>query len=203
MTTRTTQSDTVEKLRELIDDIDIAMLTTSEDDGSLRSRPMYTQQAEFDGDLWFFTDKESAKVYEIAQDKRVNVAYAATDEHKYVSVSGTAQVTRDQQKINELWNPAAKAWFPDGKSDANLTLIKVTPTQAEYWDSPSSTLVQIAGFAKAIATGERLQDAGDNEQLNFSRGSAEGTSARDFAEANAPTPEDPPSMAELNTGASK
>ena len=82
----------IKKLGELIEDIKIAMLTTVEEDGSLRSRPMGTQQVEFDGDLWFFTGQSTAKVDEIQQDQHVNISYANPDDNRYVSVSGRARL---------------------------------------------------------------------------------------------------------------
>src|SRR3712207_7628755 len=99
----------IKKLGELIKDINIAMMTTVEADGSLRSRPMATQQVEFDGDLWFFTGASAAKVDEVRQDQRVNISYAKPDNQRYVSISGTAQLVRDKQKMKELWSPLFKA----------------------------------------------------------------------------------------------
>lgn len=157
----------IDRLGELIHDIDFAMLTTMDADGSLHSRPMSTQKAKFDGDLWFFTDINSAKVYEVDRQQHVNVSYADPSKQKYVSVSGVAQIVRDQAKAKELWNPIYKAWFPDGLEDPNLALMRVEVHKAEYWDSPSSKVVQLVGFVKAIATGERLKNAGEHEKVNL------------------------------------
>ncbi len=159
------RQESIKKVRELIKDINIAMLTTV-DFGLLRSRPMATQQAEFDGDLWFMTSSETHKTEEIQKDPRVSVAYAAPNTNTYVSISGTAQIVNDRQKIEELWNPIYKAWFPKGLDDPTICLLKVSVEQAEYWDSPSSTLVQIAGFVKAMVTGERA-DGGDHGKVNL------------------------------------
>lgn len=168
MTQQADRADAIKTLGELIKDIKFAMLTTVEDDGSLRSRPMGTQQVEFDGDLWFFAGASSAKVGEIQHDRQVNVSYADTDHQRYVSVSGTAQLVRDRAKIEELWNPIFKAWFPDGLDDPDLALLKVAVERAEYWDSPSSKVVQLYGFVKTVATGKRPSDEiGDNEKLSF------------------------------------
>ena len=168
MTQEADRADAIKTLGALIKDIKFAMLTTVEDDGSLRSRPMATQQAEFDGDLWFFTGASSAKVGEVQRDRQVNVSYADTDGQRYVSVSGTAQLVRDRAKIKELWNPIFKAWFPDGLDDPDLALLKVAVERAEFWDSPSSKVVQLYGFVKAVATGKRPSDEiGDNEKLSF------------------------------------
>ncbi|MEZ4674016.1 MAG: pyridoxamine 5'-phosphate oxidase family protein [Caldilineaceae bacterium] len=161
------RADEIEKLNELISDIEIAMLTTQEADGTLRSRPMGTQQVEFDGDLWFFTRIDAAKVHEVQQDRHVNVSYADEDNQRYVSVSGTAQVMRDQAKIDELWNPIAKVWFPDGKDDPSLALMKVHVTQAEYWDAAANRMVQLAHFAKALVTGNGAEDMGENRKIRM------------------------------------
>jgi len=158
--------EALEKLQSLIEDIDFAMLTTVDTDGVLRSRPMSTQKAEFDGDLWFFTSDKTHKVEEIERDSRVNASYAEPDDNVYVSVSGNASITKDRAKMEELWNPILKAWFPDGLDTPGICLLKVSVEQAEYWDSPSSTLVQIAGFVKALVTGRRA-DGGENEKINL------------------------------------
>lgn len=156
----------VEKLRDLIKDVRIAMLTTVDRDGTLRSRPMATQTTEFDGDLWFFTEHDSAKVGEIGREHQVNVSYADPKEQLYVSVSGTAREVRDRAKAEELWHPFLKTWFPQGLDDPNLALLQVNVHKAEYWDSPSSTMVYLYGFAKAVLTGKR-PDPGENEKLSL------------------------------------
>lgn len=157
----------IETLREVIKGIKVAMLVTETTDGSLRSRPMVTQGTEFDGELWFFTDVGSAKVFEIESDRHVNICYADPGHDKYVSVSGLASLLNDRKKIRELWNPLAKAWFPGGADDPELTLIRVRPTAAEYWDNSSGRLVGIAGFLKAAATGEQVKEPGKHEKISM------------------------------------
>ena len=78
------QEEELEKLKSIIKDVEVAMLTTI-DDGVLRSRPMQTQQAEFDGDLWFFTSSNTHKAEEIEKDNRVNVSYAAPEDSQFVA----------------------------------------------------------------------------------------------------------------------
>lgn len=147
-------NESIEKLRDLVSDVKIAMMTTKAMDGSLQSRPMYTQDSEIDGDLWFVTGRDSGKVDQIEANAQVNIAYSEPASDTYVSVSGRATVGRDEAKLDELWNPMMRAWFPDGKDDPNITLVKVDVESAEYWDVSSSKLVQLYGFAKAALTGE-------------------------------------------------
>ncbi|MFN2454970.1 MAG: pyridoxamine 5'-phosphate oxidase family protein [Pyrinomonadaceae bacterium] len=160
------RTDSIRKLGEMIKDIKFAMLTTAEPDGTLRSRPMATQQTEFDGELWFFTAASTPKVDEIEQDHHVNLSYAAPDKNHYVSVSGKARLVRDRRKIEELWTPAYKAWFPKGLEDPDVALLNVRAEQAEYWDSSSSAVVHLVGFVKAVATGEPYE-AGENKKVDL------------------------------------
>lgn len=160
------QKTDLKKLIDKIKDIDTAMMTTADDDGSLRSRPMRNMQIKEDGVIWFFTGYESAKTHELQNDAHVNLSYANPDDQLYVSVSGRATISRDKAKIDELWNPAMKAWFPEGKDDPNIGLIKVTVDKAEYWDSPSSAMVHLYGMVKAAITGERA-DPGENKKINL------------------------------------
>ena len=118
MTSASTRSDDLEKLREMIKDIDFCMLTTIDENGDLHSRPMSSNGAiEGDGDIWFFTGLASHKVNEVSSAPHVNLSFADPDNQRYVSVTGTAQLVRDRQKIEELWRPEFKMWFPEGKDD--------------------------------------------------------------------------------------
>jgi general stress protein 26 len=126
----------VKLLGEKIKGIHVAMLTTVEPDGTLRSRPMVTQDTEFDGDLWFFTQASAPKVEEVQQHQQVNVSYEKPSEDLFISVSGTAQLVRDRNEIRKQWRPHYKTWFPKGEDDPDLALLKVAVTRAEYWHIP-------------------------------------------------------------------
>lgn len=156
------KTDKLKKLNELIKDIRIAMLTTTMPDGSLRSRPMATQQSESDGELWFFTWASAAKAEEVQANPRVNLSYACAKQNDYVSVSGTASLVRDRKKMEELWNPMYKAWFPRGLEEPDIGLLKVTIQRAEYWDAPSGMMADIAGlfFGPAVAENEKIDLTG-------------------------------------------
>lgn len=167
MTDSTDRNEQINKLRELIKDIDIGMLTTVDIDGTLHSRPMSTNsEVEFDGDLWFFTYASSHKVFEVEQHHHVNVSFSDPHKQKYVSVSGTAQLVRDRNKIQQLWKPQLKAWFPQGVDEPDIGLIKVSVEKAEYWDAPSSFVAHTIALVKAIATGEK-PNVGENEKVNL------------------------------------
>ena len=159
----------VRKIAELIKDIRIATLTTVDERGHLRSRPMATQESDFEGTLWFLTYDDSPKTDEIGREQQVNVSYSNPNDQRYVSISGRARITHDQKLINELWKPVLKAWFTKGKDDPNIAVITVEAEEAEYWDSPSSAFVKVAGLAKSLATGKPYIP-GENKRVDFETG---------------------------------
>jgi general stress protein 26 len=151
--------EAIEKLHRLIDGIGVAMLTTVDEDGSLRSRPMAAQrQVTGDGVLWFFTRASTHKVEDVERDQHVNLAFASPEENRYVSLSGLGRVVRDQQKMKDLWFPVLKAWFPDGLETPDIALLRVEINHAEYWDAPSSQMIRLAAF---------LRERGEHETIEF------------------------------------
>jgi len=172
MSTETQQApdreEAIAKLRDLIKGIDIAMLTTIDTtDGTLRSRPMSTNgDVEFDGDIWFFTYASAHKVDEIEANPQVNAAFARPDKQDYVSLSGKAELVKDRTKIEELWKPQLKAWFPKGTDDPDIALLKVSVEKAEYWDAPASVVAHAIGLVKATLTGKQPQ-LGEDVKLDL------------------------------------
>lgn len=155
--------DRTEKVHDLIKKTRLAMLTSSDADGRLVSKPMATQDVEFDGDVYFIAERDSEKVRNITARPQVNVAYAGSS--SWVSLSGTATVVDDRAKLEELWNTFTDAWMEGGPENPNNVLIKVDASSAEYWDSPGSKVTQVLNLVKAKVTGERFE--GDNEQVDL------------------------------------
>ncbi len=158
------QSSDVTKVAELAKDIRIGMLTTVDADGHFISRPMAQQDVEFDGDLWFFAERDSRKVRHIAASPEVNVTLTSND--TWISLCGTASVVEDRAKAKELWNTWVEAWMPQGPEDPSVVLIKVTADSAEYWDTPGGRIASVISFVKAKVTGEPY-DGGENERVSL------------------------------------
>lgn len=136
-----------QQLRTLIKDIDNAMLTTVDDDGSLHSRPMSIfSDIDADGKLWFFTFADSHKVLEIQRCQQVNVSFSSPDQQRYISISGTAELVKDRNKLQEKWKPELQTWFPQGIDEPNIALLKVNINKADYWESLSSFRPQKISF---------------------------------------------------------
>ncbi len=154
------------QLESILKDVRTAMLSTIDEDGQCIARPMSLQQAEFDGDLWFFTSKGSRKVDHIKQHSLVGVTFSNDKQSSWISITGNAEIVSDNEKITELWNPLLKAWFPEGAGSPDLVLLKVNASGAEYWDSPSSRVVTLFRVVKSAVTGESTH-LGDNERIKL------------------------------------
>lgn len=155
--------DQRDKLWSMMKSARIAMLTT-DDGGQLRARPMAASQSEFDGTLWFFTHEQSSKVDEVQSEHQVGVTYADPGAQNYVSLSGTATLVRDRATLDAHWSDILTTWFPDGKDDPGLALLRVDVAAAEYWDAPNSKLLHAYGYVKAKLTGTPPQGA-QNEKI--------------------------------------
>lgn len=124
----------ITKVAALMRDLDFCMMTTSTDDGHLRARPMSNNgEVEFDGDVWFFTDATSRKVREIEANPLVHLSYADLENFTFISMSGAAEIVRDDEKKMELWIEELRRWFEDGPTSDDVVLIKVTPVKVACW----------------------------------------------------------------------
>jgi general stress protein 26 len=138
------KSNDLARLAALVRQIRTGMLTTLEVDGSLRSRPLETVQLDSEGRLWFFSEASSPKAARVeAGDHRVNVSYADPRDEDFASISGTARVVRDPEKMRALWSRELQRWFPRGLDDPDLALLEVRIDKAEYWHAPRDENVKI------------------------------------------------------------
>ncbi len=149
----------IKKIKELVEDIDICMFCTQVETLPFESRPMSTADIDQDGNLWFFSQKDSNKDYEVKQDDKVQLIYAKSSESKFLTVTGTAHAVNDSRKVDELWSPILKAWFPGGKDDPNLSLLKVVPEEAYYWDTQHGKMISFFKIAAAAVTGNQKDDS--------------------------------------------
>ena len=162
-----TRTEDLQKLRDMVKDIDFCMLTTIDENGDLHSRPMSANgEIDENGNLWFFTGVSSHKVSEVGNAPKVNVSFADPKNQQYASITGVAQLVRDPTKIDELWKPEFRMWFPEGKDDPEVALLRISLEKAEYWDSPSSTVAYALSFVSSLVTGKQ-PDFGENKKLEL------------------------------------
>lgn len=132
----------------IIEDIGVCMLTTINQLGGLHSRPMYVQEIDPEGSLWFFTSSESNLMQEISKIPVVNVTFSAFGKDKFLSATALAYEAYNQQKMKELWTPALEVWFKEGIDTPDITLVRIDLQEVEYWDAPTASFVKVAGIVK-------------------------------------------------------
>ena len=148
------ETESISKVTDIINDSRIGMLTTINADGALVSRPLAVQEVKDDGDMWFFTSADSSQVAHVRANPAVNVSFGKRTE--WVSVAGTAEVVTDRQKIHDMWNQAVEAWFPDGPDTPEVVLLHVDSDSAEYWTSPGGTAATVLQWIKSKVTHSRM-----------------------------------------------
>lgn len=163
MTTNTSkQADQPQHLVQVLRDFDSAILITRTERGELRGRPMALAQVASDADIYFATSLSNETVREIEADPRV--AVTVQGKLKFASVSGKAHLMRDRALIDKLWREGWKLWFPEGKDDPNLCLIKFDADEGEYWDTSGTRGIKFAlRAAGAYVRGEKLDDTSQDD----------------------------------------
>jgi len=146
---------------ELIEELEVAMMTTRRADGHLESRAMATQRRADGADLWFVAAEGTGKLEDIEDDPHVNLAYYKDRTREWVSVSGLATLSRDRDKIRELYAPDWKIWFGgDGDArngtadDPRLVLIGVDIHAATFLEVSKPQPVVLYELAKGLLTGD-------------------------------------------------
>jgi general stress protein 26 len=146
----------------LMKKIGFAMLVTK-DGTKLRARPMTAYPERSENAIYFLTDARRHKDEEISRNPEINLSFADAGDQKYVSVTGTAVVSNDRARIKQLFSTPAKAWW-ESAEDPNIRVLKVTPDDAEFWDSPGKAITYVK-MAAALATGTHPDVSNENRKV--------------------------------------
>ena len=155
------------QLGRLLADFSVAMLTSADAQGDLISRPMAALELDSNGALWFFTHTHTHTHTHAArpdQLARINLCFSDSASGTYVSLSGRGQIILDRERIERLWTPFARPWFPDGSGSADLALLRVKPEGAEYWDAPHNKMVRMFAMAASIVAARAI-GMGEHDRL--------------------------------------
>ncbi|MEZ7497078.1 pyridoxamine 5'-phosphate oxidase family protein [Leeuwenhoekiella aequorea] len=158
-------TDAINKLKDLATSIDFAMMVTNLSNKPLDAIPMSTKKVDEVGNIWFLSGADSDHNANIAKDADMQLLYAKPSDMQFLSVFGKAFVTRDKAILEELYSTTDDSWF-DGVEDPNLTAIKFTPSQAQYWDTKNNKFVSLLKMGYAAVTGDKV-DVGETGSLNL------------------------------------
>jgi len=156
-TTNLHHSEGIDKLKHLVAEIDICLFCTNLkiNDGAT-CRPMSAQKVCDQGNIWFFSDVHNDMNAEIKKDKHVQLFFSHPGKGSYLVVNGEAEIIIDKQKTEELWTPSVKTWFKEGKDDPNISIVKVKPITAYYWDTDGNKMINFLKMFASVATGTNL-----------------------------------------------
>ena len=153
-----THQEAIKKFKEIVGHESVCLFTTQLTNVPLTTRPMSVKKVCDQGNFWFLSPSDSDKNREISSDPRVQLFISNTSNYEFLSVYGKATISRDKDKIDELWSDIAKAWFPEGKDDPRVTVIKVSPEEGFYWDTKDGKLVSMFKILASAVTGKTLQE---------------------------------------------
>jgi len=132
--------DQVEKLKQIVGRCRVGMLGMYREDG-IHFTPMSHVDIDDEGNLWFFTTKETGKTISAKNKNNIFITYAQESNSTFLSISGKAYVNANREKMKELFNPYVKAWFPKGLEDPNISLLVVHPMEVECWTSDEQKIL--------------------------------------------------------------
>ncbi|MDQ2679052.1 MAG: pyridoxamine 5'-phosphate oxidase family protein [Actinomycetota bacterium] len=151
-TASTDTSDDVVELAERLEGIRFAMVTLPDAVGDLHGRPLTVQDTDFDGTLWFLVSKSADWTSAATGGVAANAAFNDEKDGRWVSVSGSARLVEDRERIRDMWSPLYEAWF-DGVDDPDLVLLRLDAHSADYWDADANKIVRLARLVKSAVTG--------------------------------------------------
>jgi len=146
--------EAIDKLKKIAEDVRICMLASADGENGPHGWPMSTIKVEDDGTLWFFTKDQQAVTDRLQNDHDVTLFYSHPGKNEYLTVQGSVTFVSDRAKMEELYTPVLKAWFPNGLDEPDIVLLKVAPNEAHYWDADAAKTVVLFSMANAAKTGE-------------------------------------------------
>ncbi len=148
------------KIKELVDKAGSCLFCTDIRTGqAFATRPMSVQKLDDHGNLWFLSPDDSHKNDEVHADPYVQVLFQGSSYSDFLSLYGVATISKDKQKIKELWQPILKTWFTEGIDDPRITVIKVKPVDGYYWDTKHNMAVGMVKRVVGAIVGKTLDDS--------------------------------------------
>ena len=148
------------KLRELVKSAQSCFFCTAIENGHfVPTRPMSVQEVDDQGHLWFLCANDSHLYKQLQKDAKAQLMFQGSPHTDFLSVYGTAKLSAERAKIDELWRPILKTWFTEGKDDPRIAVIEVVPGPSYYWDTKHGRAIVLAKMIAGAITGKTLDDS--------------------------------------------
>lgn len=159
--------EAIDKLKELVDKIDVGMLCTHTNDSKhVHAVPMSRQEVDDEGNIWYLFSSESETFKHLQEDSSVCLLYSDPRDYNFLSIHAETEVSQDRARIDKYWNKMVEGWFEKGKEDPRVRVLKVKPEEAHYWDTKTNKFVTFFKVALSGITGAKL-DVGREGDLNI------------------------------------
>ena len=150
--------EAVKKLQDMAKEVRVCMFCTFDSSNQMQTAPMSVNKVDDNGSLWFISDKNSKRNEDISGNDTTDLIFGDPAKENYISVHGSSEILFDKEVIKELWNPIVKTWFQGGVDDPNISVIKVTPDEAYYWDTKHGKMVSFLKIITGAITGKTMDD---------------------------------------------
>jgi general stress protein 26 len=152
-----TNKEAIQKLKHLVDNIDICLFCTAIQNGDLHAAPMSRQEVDDEGNIFFLANAESETCKNIEKDKNVALHFSKVSEYEFLAVSGSAKSYHDQALIDKYWNKFMEGWFEKGKEDPSIRIIEVKPNNARFWETKDGKMITFLKVAANAITGSNFE----------------------------------------------
>ncbi|WP_340587836.1 pyridoxamine 5'-phosphate oxidase family protein [Erythrobacter alti] len=94
--------------------------------------PMTAQlDKDAESSIWFFTSRD----HYLANGGPATATFAGKGHQMFARFSGTLTEETSRERLEKQWSQIIEAWFPGGKDDPNLLMLRMDLGQAEIWNS--------------------------------------------------------------------
>ena len=130
------------------------------------TQPMTTFGEPATEEIWFFTRDDTDMAREALTGCEARMVYADGGREVFADIVGTIEIAHDEGRIDRYWNPMVAAWYPEGKDDPHLTMLRFTPREGQVWVSEKGALRVAFEVAKANIT-KTMPNVGGSADVRF------------------------------------
>jgi general stress protein 26 len=104
--------------------------------------------------IWFFTSKTGG----YAKMGPATASFSAKGHDLFARFNGELVEETSRERLDMQWSKMVEAWFPGGKDDPNLLMLRMELDQAKIWDSE----LGVIGTAKMLLGMDVRQETAGN-----------------------------------------
>lgn len=104
------------------------------------SQPMTAQFNARQGPIWFYGSRAGRLVEGLASTNDAMAQYVGEGHKLFACMSGSLTIDNDPSIIEKFWSNSVEAWYPGGKTDPDLVMLRFDPQHIEIWQADLSLM---------------------------------------------------------------